>query len=632
MYDDLSDNTIGRMSHAGSIATITLLNTRFISNIFLLHHHQHCHHDQQQQQQKTAHDKEDKEESIPAGEFVKEIRRFDTPPVSVYTFGKTLYVAFSNGTFVALPEHGFLPKKQIKQKRSAASGIAEKETAQRKKQTDEAKKTKTTRGDDDEDDDKLFETEDVIGSKPRSTFIDDEADDDDDDEDDEADGRVNNQGAGNSTTSGGDTGGDDESGDGDETIDGISINRDNDDDDLGLDNELGDEDMIDGQDNDREGFGQDASAAGRMMFAPKPQAPFAPASTPLDLPRRIMCWNHEGAITLQRNDGDSEIRNTVEISFTNSAFKRPVIFTDNMDFIVGSLGEDGALFATDLEDDDDDEDNDGDYIGDGKDDAIRDVVEGLNMSDRMKSMLKRSQRKSGESGVASAGSSLYFHRFDTFGPLKDKDWHMTLPVGERVLGCATGEGWAACVTSRRFLRIYSSGGNQTRVLWLPGDPVTMVGRSSFVAVFYHASSPLPDGTQKLGFLLYDAVSMNEVVSGPVACISSRGNLAWAAFSKERSLVVMDSDGMVSMLAVSAKTSDAVIDNGSGYSFEWTPVLDTLGLRKSMEDSFWPVTSQDGKLVCVPLKGGNQYPDAARRPVTTALPFRMPLARGVLEKT
>jgi len=38
--------------------------------------------------------------------------------------------------------------------------------------------------------------------------------------------------------------------------------------------------------------------------------------------------------------------------------------------------------------------------------------------------------------------------------------------------------------------------------------------------------------------------------------------------------------------------------------------------------------QDGRLVCVPLKGGSTYPDAARRPITTTLALRMPLATSV----
>lgn len=62
------------------------------------------------------------------------------------------------------------------------------------------------------------------------------------------------------------------------------------------------------------------------------------------------------------------------------------------------------------------------------------------------------------------------------------------------------------------------------------------------------------------------------------------------------------------------------------------MLDTLGKKKSEDDSFWPVSVLDGKLLCVPLKGGHEHPDATRRPITTALDLRMPMANSGLKKS
>jgi chromosome transmission fidelity protein 4 len=176
--------------------------------------------------------------------------------------------------------------------------------------------------------------------------------------------------------------------------------------------------------------------------------------------------------------------------------------------------------------------------------------------------------------------------------------------------------------SRRFLRLYSTGGNQGQVLWLDGEPVTMVGRDRFLAVFYHEGEPLRDGSQKIGYLLMDAVTNTVVGKGSTSCISTRASLTWVGFGNDGSLLAMDSEGMLSMLV----STDAL---GDSTKWEWMPMLDTLGLRKSSDDSYWPVTVYDGKLVCVPLKGGTKHPDATRRPVTTALGMRLPLARGTL---
>jgi chromosome transmission fidelity protein 4 len=184
--------------------------------------------------------------------------------------------------------------------------------------------------------------------------------------------------------------------------------------------------------------------------------------------------------------------------------------------------------------------------------------------------------------------------------------------------------------SRRFLRFFSSGGNQGHVLWLPGEPVTIVGRGRFVAVLYHVNEPLRDGTQQLGYMLFDGSVAQIIAKGYVSSISNASLLLWAGFSNDGSLTTMDGGGMVSMLACSSQYSSTEPNTG-GMHWEWMPMLDTVGLKKSSDDTFWPISVFDGKLVCVPLKGGTKFPDATRRPVTTALTFRMPLAGTAMSK-
>jgi Minichromosome loss protein, Mcl1, middle region len=175
---------------------------------------------------------------------------------------------------------------------------------------------------------------------------------------------------------------------------------------------------------------------GPTMSLPEPQPAFAPSSSPLDLSRRFMCWNHIGAVTIRRDDLDKD-RSTVDINFTDSGVRRPISFTDNLGFVLGSLGEDGGIFATDLLEDDC-----------NVDDNLNSFVSGL--SERTKEAVLKSQRKRDPNRPT--GSSIYFHRFQTFASLRDKDWYLTLPNGERALGCATGEGWAAVMT--RYVRAY----------------------------------------------------------------------------------------------------------------------------------------------------------------------------------
>lgn len=114
-------------------------------------------------------------------------------------------------------------------------------------------------------------------------------------------------------------------------------------------------------------------------------------------------------------------------------------------------------------------------------------------------------------------------------------------------------------------------------------------------------------------MILDCISKTEIAAGAVTAISSKASLAWAGLSEDFSLIVMDSEGMVSML-------------GSNVGWQWSPILDTNTKKKDKEDNFWPTSVKEGKLIVVPLKG-DEYPEVkATRPITSVLPFRMPLGR------
>lgn len=173
--------------------------------------------------------------------------------------------------------------------------------------------------------------------------------------------------------------------------------------------------------------------------------------------------------------------------------------------------------------------------------------------------------------------------------------------------------------SHRYLRTFTAGGNQGQIYWLQGNAVTIAGRDDLVVVIFHRGQPLQDGSQCLGYMLIDILENNIVSKGPMSCLSNKSTLTWIGLSNDKSVLAMDSNGIVSML-VKCKSN-----------YEWMPMLDTMGLRKSRSDSFWPTTVFDGKVVCVPLKGGMTYPDAARRPITTVLGLRIPLAKALMTK-
>lgn len=163
------------------------------------------------------------------------------------------------------------------------------------------------------------------------------------------------------------------------------------------------------------------------------------------------------------------------------------------------------------------------------------------------------------------------------------------------------------------------------MLWIPGEPITAVGRHRFVAVFYHRSTaPMKDGTQLLNYAIFDGLTGATVISGDVSALSPGASLTWVGFNENCALSLMDSEGMFSMLARYPGESNS--SNGN-----WMPLLDTVGHKRSTNDIFWPVEIHGGKLVCVLLRGGREYPDAMRRPVTTTLNLRIPMATTLTAK-
>jgi hypothetical protein len=135
---------------------------------------------------------------------------------------------------------------------------------------------------------------------------------------------------------------------------------------------------------------------------------------------------------------------------------------------------------------------------------------------------------------------------------------------------------------------------------------------------------MSDGTQLLGYSIFDGLTGATVAGGDVSALSPGAMLQWVGFNEKCALSIMDSEGMFSMLARYPSSSNS--SNGN-----WMPLLDTVGHKKSTSDTYWPVEIHGGKLVCVLLRGGKEYPDAARRPVTTSLSLRIPMATSLTVK-
>ena len=81
---------------------------------------------------------------------------------------------------------------------------------------------------------------------------------------------------------------------------------------------------------------------------PTVQSPFQPSSTTYDEKRRrFLVWNSIGNITCS----DLSMNNRIEIRFTDSNRNKPEAFNDSFGFTMASLSYEGAIFASDPEED-----------------------------------------------------------------------------------------------------------------------------------------------------------------------------------------------------------------------------------------------------------------------------------------
>jgi len=302
------------------------------------------------------------------------------------------------------------------------------------------------------------------------------------------------------------------------------------------------------------------------------QGPFLPSSSPVDALKRFLVWNLVGNIVSQ-NLGD---HNVIEIEFADVS-RRPIRFTDHYRFNMGSMAEEGAIFASA-------------------------TLDEINPDKGDKQVENKDEER----------STVFFRPFANYSA--KNQWLYTLPKKEGALCVAVGARWTAVATTRQWVRLFTFSGLQEGVLAMPGPVVTMVGQGELLAVFYHGGIPLINhstgsASQSLHYQLLDIRRTVVVSQGPV-CLSPDSLLIWAGFDNSDMLHIMDSEGLLSSLV-------------RGFSWHWTPILESSRLRRNKMDSFWPVGVFNGSLMCSLLRGGEEHPPTNPKPLVSSLPFKPP---------
>ena len=266
------------------------------------------------------------------------------------------------------------------------------------------------------------------------------------------------------------------------------------------------------------------------------QEPFQPsATTPDEKKRRYMVWNAIGTI-ISREDG---VGNRVEIKFADmSSSNKQESFADNYGFTMADMSHYGAIFA-----------------------APPDEPEPEHiLEDGMPPPPK------------TTGSVVFYRSFGNkmmIGGGNENFTH-TLSPGEEAVAVCAGSGWCAVATSKSYLRVFSSTGLQISITLLKGPVVCLCGYDTCLAVVYNSSGCTVD-TPILLVDQYD-ISPRRPLQAITACtlpLSSRGTLAWAAFSEDRYLMALDSNGVLCALL-------------SSMGWQWVPVMDTSVLCRTVD--------------------------------------------------
>ena len=154
-----------------------------------------------------------------------------------------------------------------------------------------------------------------------------------------------------------------------------------------------------------------------------------------------LVWNAVGSITCL----NESTNNRIEISFSDvQGPNKAISFEDTDMFTRGALSEYGAAFTSDISEED------GDKVP----------------------------------------SVIFYRAFHSASLQANESFRYTLPSGEGAIAVACGRGFVAVVTTKKFLRVFSTTGIQLSVTVLKGPLLTLVGGENCLAILWYSGSQL----------------------------------------------------------------------------------------------------------------------------------------------
>lgn len=167
-------------------------------------------------------------------------------------------------------------------------------------------------------------------------------------------------------------------------------------------------------------------------------------------------------------------------------------------------------------------------------------------------------------------------------------------ANEVVEAVACGDDFAACLTSKRVLRVYSLSGVPIAVISVPGESVAMSARGGCLFVVTRdggLGAPEEGEDESLDFRLLEVSSRSQRAAGRLP-ISACARLRWIGISDEFAPVTVDTDGVVRALLGSGPGSWGPANGGGA---EWT-VLHQFSQEIAQGGLVWMVGCRHSSLL------------------------------------
>ncbi|KAI9476560.1 MAG: WD40-repeat-containing domain protein [Benjaminiella poitrasii] len=316
---------------------------------------------------------------------------------------------------------------------------------------------------------------------------------------------------------------------------------------------------------------------------PEPGVPFAPEQGE----RRYMTYNLVGAISTIFEDGHS----IINVEFHDQTEYRNFHFTDPLNFTTGALSSAGAVFAVE-----------------GKQLEKKPKKEEEDDIDDLGNEGAEDEEEEGNEN-AQQYSTLYF-RPNKLG--QDKDWTHHLPPGEDVRCLAINQVSVIVTTSKGYVRIFSIAGVQKHIFSLE-NIMTITAMTDLVFIVY-SDGPAYENQLNLKYILMNTDTY-EIVQKDKIQVTTNSELDWIGFSETNQACTYDSVGILRVLHHQRRP----------YQGRWIPVFDAKAYADSQmkTERYWPVGVLRDRLMCVILRGSNNYPYFPR-PLMKDIPLKLPL--------